>query len=384
MLHFGVPRLDDVFAQEAPRQPLLLLNEPGVDAMPFVIQAARCMLEDGGDVVFLNIDRPSRRVVAAIEPSDEQRSRLHILDGYSSLHGIADEEATPVDAADLAALVGHLAEAVRKHPEALVVVDSLNGMVMRQDAAHLAAGARRLVQALEAFPMAIVTYTQWQEEPVMRPLLDRFPHRIHLQAVEQRIVSHQYFRVEQVGGRPFDDGSRVLYRADEHGVRVYVPKVVVTGPADAGKTTFVHAISDRARSVERRGSTVAMDRGIIDHDGMRVELFGTPGQERFDPLHSALIGQAVGIVLIVDATAPETFPRALEMLMRAWRHGLAAIVVANKQDLAAALSPDEVASLLGAPSGIDVLACHATEPQEAIGVMDQLLDRILEPQEVAA
>jgi len=70
-------------------------------------------------------------------------------------------------------------------------------------------------------------------------------------------------------------------------------KIVVTGPFNAGKTTFIKAVSEiTVLSTEREVSdvsgegtgetTVAMDFGRITvSDDVVLYLFGTPGQSRF-------------------------------------------------------------------------------------------------------
>ena len=70
-------------------------------------------------------------------------------------------------------------------------------------------------------------------------------------------------------------------------------KVVVTGPFNAGKTTFIKSVSEiTVLSTERQVSetsgdgggetTVAMDFGRITvSDDVVLYLFGTPGQARF-------------------------------------------------------------------------------------------------------
>lgn len=89
-------------------------------------------------------------------------------------------------------------------------------------------------------------------------------------------------------------------------------KIIFAGPVGAGKTTAISTISDiPVVSTERRASddvsqikqhtTVAMDYGMIKlEDGMRVHLYGSPGQERFDFMWEILGHGALGLVLMVD------------------------------------------------------------------------------------
>lgn len=97
-------------------------------------------------------------------------------------------------------------------------------------------------------------------------------------------------------------------------------KIVFSGPVGAGKTTAISAISDRAPvSTEQSATdqtrhmkdetTVAMDYGSIRlPDNSLVNLYGTPGQKRFDFMWDVLSSGAIGLVLLLDhsATDPRT------------------------------------------------------------------------------
>ncbi len=375
-----MPRLDNTFADQAPGQPLLLSNDPGVDAAPFLLQAAATALAAGREVVYLVTDRSPARVRRLIEKTGANVRGLTILDAHSALSGIPEAGSVSIDPGNMADVVAHIEHAVADHPNALFLLDSLNGLMMHAETKHVASTAPRLVRGMQRFPQAIAAFTHWHEEIALRPLLDSFPHNLHLSAVQHRIITSQYYRIRRLAGRSVDQPP-TLYRSPDTGlVQVYVPKVVVTGPGDAGKSTFVHAVCDHAVSAERMGATVALDRGTIDRQGLHVDVFGTPGQERFDPMVAPIIANAVGVILMVDATQPASFERASYMLQRCWRQGIQVIVAANKQDLEGAMDPQAVRQRLDVPPGADVLACTATDVRSASAVIDALLDRILSPQ----
>jgi small GTP-binding protein len=103
-------------------------------------------------------------------------------------------------------------------------------------------------------------------------------------------------------------------------------KVVVTGPFNAGKTTFIKSVSEiTVLSTERQVSatsgegdgetTVAMDFGRITvSDDVVLYLFGTPGQERFSFMWETLSEGMLGFVLLVDADAPQSYEDARQMI----------------------------------------------------------------------
>lgn len=93
-------------------------------------------------------------------------------------------------------------------------------------------------------------------------------------------------------------------------------KIVFSGTAGAGKTTAIGAISESAvvstdvanndASLNKATTTVGLDFGLITlDDGIRVRLFGTPGQARFDFMWKILATDAIGLVLLIDNSRPD-------------------------------------------------------------------------------
>lgn len=90
-------------------------------------------------------------------------------------------------------------------------------------------------------------------------------------------------------------------------------KLLFTGPVGAGKTTAIASISEVApvvtdvrntdSYVSKSYTTVGFDYGLLTlDDGVRLRLFGTPGQERFDFLWSILANKALGLIVLLDNT----------------------------------------------------------------------------------
>jgi len=161
------------------------------------------------------------------------------------------------------------------------------------------------------------------------------------------------------------------------GVRGYIPKILVTGPFHAGKTTIVHTLSTRAVSVQRMGTTVALDFGHVAHKGFTLDLFGTVGQPRFDPILKQLGSESLGAIVVVDSTKPEEFPRAKEMMQKAGVYGLPYVVAANKQDLPAALSVEEIRKKMNITDEVPIVKTVGTDKTSLLHALDALLDRVI-------
>ncbi len=94
-------------------------------------------------------------------------------------------------------------------------------------------------------------------------------------------------------------------------------KIIFAGPVGAGKTTAIASISDiPVVSTERHATdqvalrkantTVAMDYGVLNlEDGVRIHLYGAPGQDRFDFMWDILTVGGIGLVLLLDHSRDE-------------------------------------------------------------------------------
>ncbi|MGC8812702.1 MAG: ATPase domain-containing protein [Candidatus Aenigmatarchaeota archaeon] len=188
---------------------------------------------------------------------------------------------------------------------------------------------------------------------------------IKLDSIEKKLLWMNYFQ--------YDDSPKILFQITPLGVSIYVPKILVTGPFGAGKSSTVHSISERAVSIDKLGTTIALDHGYVEKKGLVCDIFGTPGQERFDWILNILSRDVWGVILVVDSTKPETFERAKEMLEKVRGYEIPFVVFANKQDLPNALSLEEIKRMLGLE---DVVGTSAIKKQGIEEGLRLLFDKI--------
>jgi len=116
----------------------------------------------------------------------------------------------------------------------------------------------------------------------------------------------------------------------------------------------------------------------VDHRGFAADIFGTPGQQRFDPIVKLLSGEAMGIFLILDSANTDDFVRARQMLDITETVGLPVVVVANKQDIAGALTPEEIRKELKMTNDIPVMPAVASSREGVFEAFDVMVERVLE------
>lgn len=379
----GIQQLDRLLVGMPAKSTLALVNDPGVEAEPFLYQTAYHQLRHGRTVVYAVFNRPPSSVLRGMDEfgfgGQDHRDRLHFLDAYSPLMGASENASYTLDRPDDPESLGKLlARIAKEKPGAVLILDAVTTLLDHASPARFAAAIPPIQNAMRQFVLTVALMTRWPYGAEFNIFLDRFDAHVSLKGVEDRVMLNQYFVVDRAPWAKELDHKPLLYKTMKPGgVFVYIPKIVITGPYHAGKTTFIQTLSDTAVSVNRLGTTVALDHGKVTFDGLTADLFGTPGQERFDPLLKTIAGQALGVIVVVDSTRPDSIDRAREMMELTTRQGLPVIVAANKQDEAGALSPSDIAKRLHAPEHIRVVGCIGKKRESARAVLGELINQIM-------
>ena len=198
-------------------------------------------------------------------------------------------------------------------------------------------------------------------------LNDMFDYVIHLKGIERSGITLKYVHMR----KPELD-EKIPFDITPRGLVTYIPKILVTGPYNAGKSTTVNTLSEESVSVDRLGTTVSLDHGKIERNGIKADIFGTPGQERFDWAMDFLGDSIFGCFLVVDSRDPE-YERVREMYRNLRDKDVPTLVLANFQNMDDALPPETIEDELDIETiGVDAL--HGDNMDEAL---DRLFDKIL-------
>jgi len=217
-------------------------------------------------------------------------------------------------------------------------------------------------------------------------LLDRFIKEMSFDLVLSirssfvPVPNFNYFTLVHISWSPIPVRS-VPFIIAEGRVIPYIPRIVVTGPANSGKSTFVTNASDDGHSIDRRGSdgdatTVAMDFGWLRWKDFDITLYGTPGHTRFDPLLPPYLRHAMGVILIIDATRPDKLPRARSLIEMIVKRRIPYVIAANKNDLPDVMNPLEIRNALGIGSEIPLFSISALRRSDVHFVLESLVDSI--------
>ncbi|MGH1510748.1 GTP-binding protein [Ralstonia solanacearum] len=105
-------------------------------------------------------------------------------------------------------------------------------------------------------------------------------------------------------------------------------RIGIFGAMGIGKTTAIRslcgdvAVDCDVPNLDRQASskattTVGIDFGEVDlGDGELLQIYGSPGQDRFDFLRDWLISVIAGAIVMVDVNAPDTVQTSLPLLER--------------------------------------------------------------------
>ncbi len=388
MVCTGIPKLDDYLDGGIPvGKSLVYYTEPGVEGEIFGMQTLVHVLEDGGTAIYissntdpLNLREQFREFGWELE---EYEGQLIIVDAFTSLVGsMSNEKYVVEDPENIESLSSTVEKAMEDNADATTVVLGSLSTIMDM------CGENATLDAVEQWNQYGMLYdhamiynlTAWpyDEQILNRIRHDLFDAVIEIRGVAERIVFGQYFGILHSNWCDTVRRSMLFKVLRPGGIRIFIPKILVTGPFNAGKSTFVHALSTRSVSVDRLGTTIALDHGHVDHDGFSADIFGTPGQSRFDPIVKMLSAESMGVFLILDSTNPADFVRAKEMLNITKAHGLPVVAVATKQDLPDALSPDEIRDRMKLPANIPIVMAMAPKNIGVMEAFETLINMITE------
>jgi small GTP-binding protein len=388
MMETGIPKLDDYLHGGVPMgKTLVYYAYPGVEGTVFGMQSLCHAMSNGISGVYIaSSTEPHRIREQFIEfgwDADEYGDRFAIIDAFSGLIGADSHEryvvADPEDARSLTQCIKNAMEDLRE--PSVIVFESLSTVMDLCGESETLDAIEEWNQYAMLYDHAMIyNFTAWpySDDTLLSIKEDVCDSTISVGGIAGEVIFGQYFGVLKAN---WTDAVRkfILFKVlKPGGVRAYIPKILVTGPFDAGKSTFVHALSTRAVSVDRLGTTIALDHGHVDHKGFAADIFGTPGQARFDPIIKLISGEAMGVFLVLDSTRAEDFARGKQMLEITRSFGLPVVIVANKQDCDGALTLEDIRGKLDMPENLLIMPAVATTGEGVFEAFETLIDMVME------
>lgn len=138
--------------------------------------------------------------------------------------------------------------------------------------------------------------------------------------------------------------------------------MLVVGGHHSGKSNIVRFLSGgKSIHVDKHGTTVALDYGRTDIEGLRIHLFGTPGMRHFKILREILSKGTDGVLFVIDSANPGSDGEAIAVMREVdeFLPNTVRVYLANKQDLDGARPPEVVRKVFGIPDEVPVIATSA-------------------------
>ncbi|NOQ28786.1 MAG: GTP-binding protein [Methanosarcinales archaeon] len=388
MMETGIPKLDDYLHGGVPMgKTLVYYAYPGVEGTVFGMQSLCHAMSNGMSGVYVASSTEPHRIREQFNEfgwdAEEYGDQFAIIDAFSGLIGADSHEryvvADPEDTRSLTQCIKNAMEDLRE--PGVIVFESLSTVMDLCGESETLDAIEEWNQYAMLYDHAMVyNFTAWpySDDTLISIKEDVFDSTISVGGIAGEVIFGQYFGVLKAN---WTDVIRkcVLFKVlKPGGVRAYIPKILVTGPFDAGKSTFVHALSTRAVSVDRLGTTIALDHGHVDHKGFAADIFGTPGQARFDPIIKLISGEAMGVFLVLDSTRSEDFARGKQMLEITRSFGLPVVIIANKQDCDGTLTLEDIRGKLDMPENMVIMPAVATTGEGVFEAFETLIDMVME------
>ncbi|CAJ35758.1 ATPase domain-containing protein [Methanocella arvoryzae] len=398
MIKTGIQALDEYLKGGIPTgKTLLYFCESGTPGDVFCIQTVYASLVENNVCYYVatnsfpNVVRDSFREYGwDLLP---YQAHFAVVDAYSGLVGVPSDEQFQIDDPGSIDSVDETISRIIDilSPGDMIVLPSLSAVFDNcRNASTSEADILERVKKWNKMAVlngGVVLYSFTDREDYDRRLVDQIRNglcnaTVVIGSAAGKQFYKDYFKLYACDWTNLPERPMILYKIMKPGgVWVYIPKIVVTGPHSSGKTTFVKTASllssGKAVSVDRFKTTVAMDYAHLTLRGFSVDLFGTPGQSRFDPLIRTLARDAMGVILVVDSTTTEGFERAADIIRMACGKTTPYIVAANKQDLPDAMEVDYIRKKMGLPASVPVIGTVAHDPASVVSVIETLIDRIV-------
>ncbi|RLI71778.1 hypothetical protein DRO97_09525 [Archaeoglobales archaeon] len=374
----GIPVLDDIVGEIPRGKTLTYFINPEVEGDVFAMQTLYNNLEKY-KCVFVTTSMSPSSVKSKFREFgwDIETENFSMVDAYSGYVGdITDERYFVNDPSNLNEVDEAISKAIEEND--LIAFGSLSTLIdmCGDEVLGFVENWNRYAKISDT--VIVYNFIAWPyEEPIVESVKNFSNAIVEVGGVHHRVILGQYYGLIKLDWKEVKGKSVLFKLVKPGGIKAYIPKILVTGPFNAGKTSFVHAISTKAVSVDRLGTTVALDHGHVDYKGFSIDIFGTPGQERFDPILKLLGGEALGVILVIDSTKPEDFPRAKQMLETTTKFGLPYVIAANKKDLPNALDVKEIRKKLAPSNGVPIIPCSAINKEGVYDVLDALLDLLV-------
>ena len=356
-----------------PGSNVLLLVDLVINKAEFAKALTNFRIEKEDDVVYYLNNKMPKYINNRLDNAEEQ---VEIIDGFSATLDKESDAEYHIDSNIQEDRENYLEEVKETVKQGLkgkenptFVIDSMDPFVGRwgeiNNLIDSIEPVSKEVGSVNYFLLPNIGYEEGSSE--MEKMAETFDYVLHLKGLERSGFILKFIEIMEP-----DVQTRVPYDSTPTGLAMYVPKMLVTGPTNAGKTETVKSMSETSVSAEEGGTTVALDNGQVSMRGIKADIFGTPGEKRFDWAMNFLGQSIFGSFIVVDSRDPN-YERAKDIKQNLEQKKIPLIVLANFQNKEDALPPEEIKEEMG----LETIPVNAKSGENLDKALERLMDKIL-------
>ncbi|HID18231.1 TPA: AAA family ATPase [Candidatus Bathyarchaeota archaeon] len=344
----GISLIDDlVFGEIENIGAILILGDGGTGKSILCKQFAYQGLIRGEHCIYVAIDESPDEIIESMKKFN-WNLEAHLKERRFKILSVAPAELSNINALNL-----KLAEAFSKTGgtvPARVIIDSLTALCSTVDRPTVIIDFIRLLGRKVKNFGSLCFYTlnrQGFDTRLIELIKDVSDGVIELKLEEEERHLKHYLRIFKMKGV---NHSRkwIPYTIDQYqGLRFYVPRVLLIGPPGAGKTTIARQLTGNKPKPEFRVSLGELELEVILSEG---------GQSITKHMVSKDIS---GIIVVADSADPYTLPEAIGLLNDLHNLRIPTILLANKQDLEDAITPQNIRDEFGVSEKIQIIGTTA-------------------------
>lgn len=356
-----------------PGSNVLLLVDLLINKAEFAGALTNYRIEEEDQILYYLNNKMPRYIEDRLDNSDEQ---VDIIDGFSAVLGEDTDTEYQIESniqenrdEYIKETTSKIKKGLKEQESPTFVVDSMDPFVGQWDEINSLIESINEVSedvgSVNYFLQPNIGYEEGGEE--IEKMKENFDYVLHLKGLERSGFILKFIEILEP-----DFQTRVPYDTTPTGLAMYVPKMLVTGPVNAGKTETVKTMSETSVSAEEGGTTVALDNGQVSMKGIKADIFGTPGEKRFDWAMNFLGQSIFGAFIIVDSRDPK-YERANEIKENLEEKKIPLLVLANFQNKDDALPPEEIEEEMG----LETIPVDAKGGENLEESLERLMEKIL-------
>jgi KaiC/GvpD/RAD55 family RecA-like ATPase len=253
-----IPKLDDFLGGGIPEGSSILFSAaPGVECEAFGYQILNGIIEDGNKgFIFTNVTEPNNIIYEFKSYGWDLEKYLNeekafFVDGSSEFIGIRSIGKYSIN--DLNQIDETVLKAIEDIPNGVGVINNLFTLVDYLDEDQMIKTIGKWNKHARANNSILVyIFTKWDYKPeLIKTIKNNVDAVVSLNSIEERVIIGQGFMVTNASWNHPDNNMVLFFVLQPGGIKIYIPKILVTGPYNAGKSSFVKSISKESVSVDR-------------------------------------------------------------------------------------------------------------------------------------